>query len=246
MSSRSRGAPCFCGSGRPFKDCCLRTLRQVRTLRDPDSVCRWRIWRAFGPGSERILGREAAEHVCGGEFAWIGRTAAGGVSWMLDEREVSLMELLQDVHRELGDWVLGQTLVVVAPALKLGPRVIAGSIDDVLARVEMRPLERLRRDPEAAELAALAFELVRFTRAAEALARRLSARGTARFDSPGAGGRSSDHGPGDPTSDRGPGDPTSDRGPGDPTSDRGPGPTGGSGPDARRRPPGPDSGREAA
>jgi hypothetical protein len=175
MPSRPRSAPCFCGSGRAFRHCCLRSLRQVRTITDAETGCRWRLWRAYGPGSRRIAGRESAEHVCGGQFLWIGRTPSGALSWMVDDCPVTLMGVLQGVRPRVADWIIAQTLAAAGPALELGPRVLRGSVEDVLATVSLPPPDRLERDATAAEVAELASELVALARVAGAVAVRLRA-----------------------------------------------------------------------
>jgi hypothetical protein len=85
-------------------------MTQVRTIRESDTSCRWRIWRVYGVGASRFATREVAEHVCDGEFLWIARETADGTSWMIDDRPVTLMRVIDHVPPAMAEWVIDQTL----------------------------------------------------------------------------------------------------------------------------------------
>jgi len=85
-------------------------MTQVHTIRQPDTSCRWRIWRVYGVGASRFATREVAEHVCAGEFLWIARETADGTTWMIDDCPMTLMRVLDHVPPAMAEWVIDQTL----------------------------------------------------------------------------------------------------------------------------------------
>jgi hypothetical protein len=161
-SGRSRSAPCFCGSGRPFKHCCLRSLKQVRTIDPPGYECRWRIWRAYGGGAPNLATREVAEHTCNGEFIWIAGETAEGTTWMVDDCPVTLMEVIDATVPPMADWVVDQTLTALQRALAEVVELSA-SVDEEAFR---RTLTELADDGGVEEIIGLLLEFSKFVAAA--------------------------------------------------------------------------------
>lgn len=140
---RSRNAPCFCGSGRKLKHCCLRSLRPVRTWRSAEGRCRWRFWQPHA-GRERHAG-EVAEHLCSGERVWIARGTDAGTSWLIDADPVTLLEVLDHLPGALYGWVIEQTITALeqgAPADEGAAPISSADAgpDEVLIDSEIRQL----------------------------------------------------------------------------------------------------------
>lgn len=179
MGFRSRAAPCFCGSGRAFKHCCLRSLKQVDTIRqttpmDSASGCRWRIWRCYGPGAGRLASREVAEHRCGGEFVWVARAREQlGVSWMIEDRPYTLIEVLEDVPSGMAGWVIDQTLEVLAPAFTALGEIVREHALEPEVRPDPQRMAELEGDERFAALAELTQEFLVFAHAAGELGERM-------------------------------------------------------------------------
>jgi hypothetical protein len=171
---RLRGRPCFCGSGRAFKHCCLRSLRRERTFEDRG--VRLRIWRAHGSGARRFAVPELLENVELGEFAWLASDTAGGASWMIDAVPVTLSDVLDRVAAPAAaEWVIEQTLALLRPQLA---RIVALADEHGLepsSRVVEELADALEADAEAAGVAELMEEFNRFGCAACAFMERLSA-----------------------------------------------------------------------
>ncbi|MCA1680866.1 MAG: SEC-C domain-containing protein [Actinobacteria bacterium] len=120
---RSRNAPCFCGSGRKLKHCCLRSLTPVRTWKSAEGRCRWRFWRAHAAHDR--YASEVAEHVCNGERVWIARGTDIGTTWTIDKDPATLLEVLDHLPAALYDWVFNQTMTALndsAPATEHNTR----------------------------------------------------------------------------------------------------------------------------
>lgn len=158
-SGRSRSAPCLCGSGRAFKHCCLRSLKQVRTIQEPGFECRWRIWRAYGAGARSLATREAAEHVCNGEFVWIARETAEGTTWMIDDCPVALIEVIEATLPTMADWVIDQTLAALGEALNQAVELSA----DMGQEAFRRTLTTLADDGRFDEIIGLLLEFSKFS-----------------------------------------------------------------------------------
>jgi hypothetical protein len=88
-------------------------MTQVQTVRQPNSDCRWRIWRVYGLGQSKFATREVAEHVCAGEFLWIASETPDGTTWMIDDSPVTLMGVIDHVPPAMAEWVIDQTLVAL-------------------------------------------------------------------------------------------------------------------------------------
>lgn len=166
-SGKSRNSPCFCGAGRKLKQCCLRSLRQVRQWKLPGSSCRWRFWEARGHGAETFAG-EVAEHRCSGEHVWIARETSDGMTWMVDHDPASLLEVIDRLPGGLYDWVVEQTLAALRSPLRASdaraaPELGIGRDDD----------ELLMDGRQLAAVQDLLVELLRLVHVSDVLAARL-------------------------------------------------------------------------
>lgn len=140
----------------------MRALKQVRTISLPGFECRWRIWRAYGTGARNLATREAAEHICNGEFIWIASETADGTTWMVDDYPVTLMEVFDTTVPTMADWVVDQTLTALQGALAEVLEV-SGSIGGDAFK---RALTELADDGGADEIIGLLLEFSKFVAAA--------------------------------------------------------------------------------
>jgi hypothetical protein len=145
-SGRSRNAPCFCGSERKLKHCCLRSLTPGRTWKGVDGRCRWRFWQARG--AHERLASEVAEHLCTGERVWIARGSPAGTTWIIGQDAATLLEVLDRLPGALYEWVIKQTLSALhdsAPSEDHDPLPSPDSQEvRVLGEVHQLMLELLR------------------------------------------------------------------------------------------------------
>lgn len=136
-------------------------MTQVQTIRQPDTSCRWRIWRSYGPAASNFATREAAEHFCDGEFLWIALDTPNGTTWMIDDCAVPLMEIIDHVPPAMAEWVIDQTVVglggLLTELVGLGPG------DD--GEAGGRRTEPGDDDEQVARLAGLMTEFVQFAQA---------------------------------------------------------------------------------
>lgn len=136
-------------------------MTQVQTIRESDTSCRWRIWRSHAPGPRNFATREAAEHVCDGEFLWIALDTTDGAAWMIDDCPVSLMEVVDHVPPAMAEWVIDQTIIGLGGllmelvGLELGDEAQAGG----------RRTEPSDDGEQFARLAGLMTEFMRFAHA---------------------------------------------------------------------------------
>lgn len=147
----------------------MRAMAQAQMIRQPNSNCRWRVWRVYGPGAAKFAGREVAEHVCDGEFLWIAREAVDGTSWMIDDYSVSLMEVIDHVSPALAEWVIDQTMATLGG-------LIAGMVGlEVRDEGEFgtRRIEPDDQREQSARAAGLMTEFVQFVNAAGVVVDRL-------------------------------------------------------------------------
>jgi hypothetical protein len=156
-----------------LKHCCLRSMTQVRTIRQPDGDCRWRIWRAYRAGVRQLATGEVAEHVCGGEFNWIARETADGTTWMVDDCPVTLLEVIDEVPPAMAEWVIDQTLAVLGETI-LGAAGLAVGQEGEIGSTAVDPSVQEER---LAEVAGLMREFVQFAHAAAILEERLDSLG---------------------------------------------------------------------
>lgn len=146
-------------------------MRQVRTIRQPETECRWRIWRAYGPGAPKLAVREAAEHICGGEFAWLGRETLNGTTWMVDDAPVTLMEVIDLVPPAMAEWVIDQTIVGLGQSLVEMLGIVWGPDGEIGAR----EVDRAEQEERLAGVAELMTEFVQFAHAGSLVAEKLDA-----------------------------------------------------------------------
>lgn len=169
--STSRGsprAPCFCGSCRAFKHCCRRSMTQVQIIRQPNSNCRWRIWRVHASGS-KFATREVAEHACDGEFLWIARETADGTTWMIDDCPVTFMEVIDHVPPAMAEWVIDQTLAGLGELLV---ELVGVEIGDD-GKLDARAIEANDQEEQFARMAGLMTEFMQFAHAGSLVADKL-------------------------------------------------------------------------
>jgi hypothetical protein len=133
-----------------------------------------RIWRVKGPGAERFAAPEVMENVEAGEFAWMARETSEGVSWMIDDEPLTLLELLNLVDSPVSDWVVDQTLTVLWP--HLSHLAMLGVDDDGMPdRGDAeKAFSHLQAELEAEDLTVLMEEFTRFGQAASVMMERLS------------------------------------------------------------------------
>ena len=139
-------------------------MRQVRTIRQPRYDCPWRIWRAYGPVGQEFAAHDAAGHICDGEFISVARRPAG-VTWMIDDCPVSLMDAIEHVSPVIMEWVIDQTLAVLGEVLV---KLTAAEIDTPEVGA-VRILDALEQDGARRRAAG---EFVRFSRAVRVMAGR--------------------------------------------------------------------------
>jgi hypothetical protein len=146
-------------------------MKQVRTVRQPATDCRWRIWRAYGSGAQNLATREAAEHICGGEFLWIARETSDGTTWMLDERPVTLMEVIDHVPPAMAEWVIDQTLAGLGGSLVEMLGIEPGADGEI----SVREIDGGERGQRLEDLAGLMSEFMVFAHAGSIVADKLDA-----------------------------------------------------------------------
>jgi hypothetical protein len=141
-------------------------MAHVRTVRQPGLDCRWRIWRAYGAGAGRLATREAAEHMCDGEFVWIVRASVDGMTWMVEEQPVTLMEVFDFTVPAMAEWVVDQTLAAL------------GGVLIELAELDHDAAVRAIVTPESAghfdRIHGLLLEFLKFSRAAGVVSERFA------------------------------------------------------------------------
>lgn len=144
-------------------------MTQVQTIRQPNTSCRWRIWRTYGLGASKFATREIAEHVCSGEFLWIAHDTFDGAAWMIDEAPVKLMAVIDHVPPAMAEWVIDQTvaglggLIADLVGLKVG--------DDGVPST--RPVEPDDQPEQFARLIGLMREFMQFAHAGSVVADKL-------------------------------------------------------------------------
>ena len=144
-------------------------MTQVRTIRQPDSSCRWRICRVHGVGASRFATREAAEHVCDGEFLWIARETADGTTWMIDDCPVTLMTVIDQVPPAMAEWVIDQTLAGLGELLVELAGLEFGDDGELTAR----GIEVDDQHAQLARVAGLLTEFMQFAHAGTVVADKL-------------------------------------------------------------------------
>jgi len=142
-------------------------MRLVRTIRQPRFDCRWRIWRAYGAIAQSFAARDVAEHICDGEFIWVARRP-DGVTWMIDDCPVTLMDTIEHVSPVMVEWVIDQTLAVLGEVLVELTAAELDTPEDAATRI----LEALEQDGRVGQVAELLMEFVRFSHAARVMAGR--------------------------------------------------------------------------
>lgn len=115
-SGKSHNPPCFCGSGRKLKQCCLRSLRQVRQWKLPGGPCRWRFWEAHGPGMATFASEVARASLQ--RRPPLDRPRYARRAEVIDQDPVTLLEVIDRVPGDLYDWVFEQTLAAVRSRLR--------------------------------------------------------------------------------------------------------------------------------
>lgn len=144
-------------------------MTQVRTVRQPNSSCRWRIWQAYGAGAQKFATREAAEHVCDGEFLWIARETADGTTWMIDDCAVRLMEVIDHAPPAMAEWVIDQTLAGLGGLLAELVCLEVGDDGELSAR-RLQPSDQ---HEQLARMAGLMTEFMQFAHAGTVVADKL-------------------------------------------------------------------------
>lgn len=115
------------------------------------------------------------EHVEVGEFVWLAGDTSAGVSWMVDDVPVTLMDLLDYIAvPAAADWVIEQTLALLRPQLA---RIVAledgtGGAPSSQAMQELAGA--LEADAEAAGVADLMEEFNRFAYSAQTFMRQVA------------------------------------------------------------------------
>jgi hypothetical protein len=114
------------------------------------------------------------ENVDAGQFCWMARDTSEGVSWMIDDQPLTLLELLDFVGAAVSDWVVEQTLAVLWPQMsEIAALELDG--DGLPESGTARELaERLEAQIGAAELTVLMEEFTRFGQAASTLMERMA------------------------------------------------------------------------
>jgi hypothetical protein len=125
-------------------------------------------------GRRCFASREVAEHRCGGEFVWVAHAREQlGVSWMIEDRPYTPMEVLDEVPPAVAGWVIGQTLEVLAPVFAVLGEIARGVGADGTLQPDPRLLAELESDERFGSLAELAQEFALFAHAATQLAEQM-------------------------------------------------------------------------
>jgi hypothetical protein len=141
----------------------------VRTIRQPSSNCRWRIWRVLRVDGSKFATREVAEHVCEREFLWMARETAHGTTWMIDDGPVTLMEVIDHVPPAMAEWVIDQTLAGLGELLV---ELVGVEIGDD-GKLEARAIDANDREEKFARMAGLMTEFMQFAHAGSLVADKL-------------------------------------------------------------------------
>lgn len=143
-------------------------MTRVQTIQQPDSDCRWRIWRTHGLAS-KFATPEAAEHLCDGEFLWIAADTPDGTTWMIEDCPVPLMEVINEVPPAMVEWVIDQTMAGLGGVI--GEMIGLEVGED--GGFDIRPVEPDDQDKQIARMARLMIEFMQFAHAATVLVDKL-------------------------------------------------------------------------
>jgi hypothetical protein len=163
MVAVARNMPCPCGSGRKYKQCCLRGAANPRlgaphctplsTIDATGHGCRWTIYAAAAPEEAGAPG-EFVEHHCTGERFM----ASKGLGWLQDGKRLSIFQVLDGLPPELCDWVVRESLEAVSDEdlTPLGIEVVglialASSVLELVGDPRaLKPRRRVRLRPRRA------------------------------------------------------------------------------------------------
>lgn len=144
-------------------------MKQAQTIRQPNTTCRWRIWRAYRLGASKLATQEVAEHVCDGEFLWIARDTHEGTAWMITDCPVRLMEVIDHVPPAMAEWVIDQTVAALGGLLAEMAGLEVGTGGELTAR----PIEPDGQHEHFARVVGLLREFLQFAHAGAVVADKL-------------------------------------------------------------------------
>lgn len=138
-------------------------------IRQPNTTCRWRIWRIYGPGASKFATQEVAEHTCDGEFVWIARETLDGTTWMIDDDPVRLMDVIDLVPPAMAEWVIDQTMMGLGGLIAQLVGLEASQEGELVTR----PIEPNDQHEQLARMTGLMTEFMQFAHAGVVVADKL-------------------------------------------------------------------------